>query len=58
MSDTFLLSGSKNAMMQFQNVLNMIPKIKTPRQASEFQQDSIIQASLFIKKRLEQFSCD
>ena len=44
MSDNFLLSGSRKAMLQFQIALDMIPKIKPTRHRSEFQQDSIIQA--------------
>ena len=39
-------------MTQFQIALDMIPKIKPTRRTSEFQLDSIIQASKFIKKRL------
>ena len=39
--------------MQFQIALDMIPKIKPTRRTSEFQSDSIIQASKFIKKRLQ-----
>ena len=42
MRDIFLLSGSKKAIIQFQIVLDKIPKIKTTRHTNEFQQDSII----------------
>ena len=41
-------------MMQFSIALDMIPKIKPTRRTSEFQQDLIIQAGRFIKKRLQQ----
>ena len=53
MCEFLLLSGSKKAMTQFQIALDTIPKIKPTRRTSEFQSDSIIQASKFIKKRLQ-----
>ena len=53
MRDVLLLSGSKKAMMQFQIALYMISKLKPTRHTSEFQSDSIIQASKFNEKRLQ-----
>ena len=50
MSDVFLLSGSKKAMMQFQIAFDMIPKIKPARHTSNFQQDSIIRSANLLKR--------